>query len=457
LRQPVKLNRETPMKRKLISAILTFQITISILAISNSEFFLPTSANNYDIIVEPGDSIQEAINNALEGQTIYIKKGEYILEGSRGIDVNKTVTLLGESVNETIIDGHGEITLIFGILANRAEIQNLTIRDSETYGFGIHIKDVTNVKIQNCHIENCGQGIRLTNSTNCELSRNLITNNTDYGICFPMDSSYNTIFWNNIKNNSYAISIALGCSENMFYQNNFVQNTFKPSGFGISANLWNITYPAGGNYWSDYTNNDVKKGPYQSETGSDGIGDKQYEILPGVNDSYPLMGPIHCFHAYHCESTDYYALVSSNISDAFPSNFYFDSNGAFINFTLTGNIEKGFCRVTIPNQLLWVEDGWIVTIDDEIAEHAFMSDINCTCICFAYNYSNTKTVKIQGTHCIPEFPSQIILIVAMGILITLAVLKRSQADNTPKWKWVPEVDSRRLKNYENTKHIGVNT
>lgn len=449
------------MKRKLVAVILTFQITILVLIISNSRFMLPTSANNYDIIVDPEDSIQEAINNASEGQTIYIKKGEYVLEGGRGIDVNKTVTLLGESVNETIIDGHGEVTRILNILANGVGIQNLTIRNSDTGYYlsaGIQIKDAANTKIQNCHIKYCATGVILTNSTQCELSRNLITNNTDYGIYFVTSSSHNTIFWNTIKNNSQAICIPyVDSKKNMFYQNNFVQNTFQPSGFGISANLWNTTYPAGGNYWSDYTNDDVKKGPYQNKTGSDGIGDKPYEILPGVNDSYPLMGPIHCFHAYHCESTDYYALVSSNITDASPSNFHFNSNEAFINFTLTGNIETGFCRVTIPNQLLWVKDGWAVTIGDNITEHAFMSDINYTCICFAYNYSNTKTVKIQGTHCIPEFPSQVTLIVAMGILITLALLKRSQADNTPKWKWVPEVNSKRLKNYETTKDIGVNT
>lgn len=420
MRELVKLNCEEVMKNKIISLLLIFQITILISIISNSEFLLPTLASD-NTTVNLGESIQEAINNASEGQTIYIEKGIYTLDSS--IIVNKTVTLLGEDVNETIIDGHGEITLIFGILANRAEIQNLTIRDSETHGFGIHIKDVTNIKIQNCHIENCGQGIRLTNSTNCELSRNLITNNTDYGICFPMDSSYNTIFWNNIKNNSQAISIELGCSENMFYQNNFVQNKLQTSGYGIPANIWNNAYPAGGNYWSNYNGTDLYSGPGQDETGSDGIGDEACELYLGAKDHYPIMGLIRCFHAYRWEITNYYVLVSSNVGEA--SNLHFEcSNQAFIDFNLTGDPETGLCRVTIPKQLLQAENNsWIVTIRNEATEYTLMSDINCTYVCFAYNYSNTKTVKIQGTDCIPEFPFHIILIIAMMILVTLTMLR----------------------------------
>lgn len=409
------------MKRKYISAILIFQITILILIISNSEFLLPTLASDNIIIVDPGESIQEAINNASDGQTIYIKKGIYTIDSS--IIVNKTVTLLGEDANKTTIDGHGEITLIFSILANGAEIQNLTIRDSETHGFGIHIKDVANIKIQNCQIKNCGQGLRLTNSTNCELGRNFITNSTDYGIYFTLNTSYNTMFWNNIKNNSQAVSIELGCSENMFYQNNFVQNGVQTSGLGVPANLWNNTYPAGGNYWSDYTHDDAKSGPYENETGSDGIGDEPYELPLGAKDHYPIMGPVHWFHAYRWETTNYYVSASSNITDASPSNLHFDSNEAFINFTLTGNIEKGFCRVAIHKQLLWVEDGWVVTVDNEGTENTFMSDINYTYICFAHNYSNTKTVKIQGTDCIPEFSSPNILLFAVATIVALVILK----------------------------------
>lgn len=413
------------MKNKFISLVLIFQITL-IFTISKSQLLLPTLASN--IVIEPGQSIQEAINNASEGQTIYLKKGEYILTGDRGLEVNKTVTLLGECVNETIIDGQGKITSILSILADRAEIQNLTIKNSETHGFGIHIRNVTNVKIQNCHIQNCGQGIRLTNSTHCEISRNLIANSRDYGIYFCIDSSYNTIFWNTIKNNSQAISIEyeeyVYSRKNIFYQNNFIQNKIQTSGLGVPANLWNTTYPAGGNYWSDHTATDIRSGPYQNETGSDGIGDESYELPLGARDYHPTMGFIHCFFSYRCENIDYYTLVSTNISDASCSNFHFNSNDASINFTLTGTLETGFCRVAIPKQLLRVDNNeWLVTINNNETEYTCMTDANYTYICFAYNYSNTQTIKIKGTHAIPEFPSITVILLNLVIIIALIILK----------------------------------
>jgi parallel beta-helix repeat protein len=371
--------------------------------------------------VEPGQSIQEAINNAIDGETILIKKGQYDIADA--IIVNKTVTLLGEQANETIIDGQGTTTLILSILANKAEIQNLTIRNCAAYGYGIHIKDVTNVKIQSCNIENCSKGIVLTNSSHCELSRNLIADSEEYGIYFPINSSYNLIFWNNIKNNSQAISIEYVDSEkNMFYQNNFIQNNMQTSGFGIPANLWNNTYPAGGNYWSSYTGIDVKSGSDQNEAGSDGIGDESYELNLGAEDHYPLMGPVIWLLA-QWETSEYYVLVSSNVSEA--SNLHFGCpNEPSINFTLTGNLENGFCRVVIPKKLLSSSvDSWLVTIDTEEIERSVKSDINSTYICFAYNYSSTKTIKIQGTYCIPEFSSPNILLFAATTIIALVILK----------------------------------
>lgn len=409
------------MKRKTISLILIIQITL-ILTISNSQFFTSTLATNNGITaVEPGQSIQEAINNATDGETILIKKGQYIIEDA--IIVNKTITLIGEYANETIINGQGKTTLILSILANKAEIQDLTIRNCATHGYGIHIKDVTNIKIQNCHIKNCSTGILLTNSTHCELSRNLIADSGEYGIYFLMNSTYNRIFWNNIKNNSQAISVEYVSSRNnMFYQNNFIQNTIQTSGFGVPANTWNNTYPAGGNYWSDYTHTDVKSGSHQNETGSDGIGDESYWLYLGAQDHYPLMGPIQWFLAYQWETSEYYVLVSSNVSEA--SSLHFGCpNEPSINFTLTGNL-NGFCRVAIPQQLLCGDDdSWLVTIDTEETERTLMWDTNYTYICFAHNYSTTKTIKIHGTYCVPEFSSPNILLFAATTIIALVILK----------------------------------
>ena len=415
------------VKRKTISLIFIIQIML-ILIISNSQFFASTSASSNNITaVEPGQSIQEAINNAADGQTILIKKGQYDIEYA--IIVNKTVTLVGEQTNETIIDGQATATLILSILANEAKIQNLTVRNCATYGYGIHIKNAIKVKIQNCNIQNCSKGVILTNSTNCELSRNLIADSKEYGIYFPTNSSYNLVFWNNIKNNSQAVTIGnINCKNNTFYQNNFIQNPTQTSGFGIPNNLWDNEYPAGGNYWSSYTGIDVKNGPQQNETGSDGIGDESYELYLTAEDHYPLMGPVHWFLAHQMEtSSEYYVLVSSNVSEA--SNFHYGCpDESSISFTLTGNL-NGFCRVAISQQLLSGDgDSWLVTIGTEETERTVMLDTNYTYICFAHNYSTTKTVKIQGDYCVPEFSSSNMLLFLAITIIALVILKTAKTN-----------------------------
>jgi len=78
---------------------------------------------------------------------------------------------------------------------------------------------------------------------------------------------------------------------NQIYHNNFINNTNQASVTVGYENVWDDGYPSGGNYWSDYTGLDLYSGPYQNETGSDGIGDTPHIIDANNRDSYPLMYP----------------------------------------------------------------------------------------------------------------------------------------------------------------------
>jgi hypothetical protein len=59
-----------------------------------------------------------------------------------------------------------------------------------------------------------------------------------------------------------------------------------------SVNAWDVGYPFGGNYWSDYAGVDLKSGPSQDMPGSDGMGDTRYVIDDNNTDRYPLMNAI---------------------------------------------------------------------------------------------------------------------------------------------------------------------
>jgi parallel beta-helix repeat protein len=133
---------------------------------------------------------------------------------------------------------------------------------------------------------NSYNGIYLMGSSNNTITENSVTATRNYGkgICLSF-SSNNTISGNNITKNNLGILIEYS-ENNLVYHNDFVNNTQQVRFFDDSANVWDDDYPSGGNYWSDYTDLDLYSGPYQNESGSDGIWDHPYAV-----DRYPLVNP----------------------------------------------------------------------------------------------------------------------------------------------------------------------
>jgi len=80
---------------------------------------------------------------------------------------------------------------------------------------------------------------------------------------------------------------------NYVWSNNFINNSRSLYNYG-SITILNSDYPIGGNYWSEYNGTDMYSGPYQNESGSDGIADTPYipDSMGHVVDHYPLMHPI---------------------------------------------------------------------------------------------------------------------------------------------------------------------
>jgi hypothetical protein len=86
--------------------------------------------------------------------------------------------------------------------------------------------------------------------------------------------------------------VFVSSSNNRFWHNTFLDNSQQVLAQTVeNTNVWDDGYPSGGNYWSDYNGTDLYSGPYQNETGNDGIGDTQYIIDSNNQDRYPLMQP----------------------------------------------------------------------------------------------------------------------------------------------------------------------
>ena len=119
-------------------------------------------------------------------------------------------------------------------------------------------------------------------------------NFTGCDIAVKMEGYRSVVRNNNFQSNQVAIHIFEG-GNNQIYHNNFIANSkqveeqhsessrWPPNAYYTSYNnTWNQPYPSGGNYWSDYTGNDLN---------NDGIGDIPYHVIENYTDLYPLMQP----------------------------------------------------------------------------------------------------------------------------------------------------------------------
>jgi len=163
-------------------------------------------------------------------------------------------------------------------------IQNNTVSESysdENNGQGIGLGYAYDNLISNNHIKDNVDGILLINASFNRITNNIISNSSSEGVDFKRISTYNTFKGNYFVNNTYGMYVLNTINDNIFYHNNFINNT--KNAIDEGNNTWDNDYPSGGNYWDDYTGNDID---------GDGIGDTPYTIPGGDNeDRYPLMEP----------------------------------------------------------------------------------------------------------------------------------------------------------------------
>jgi nitrous oxidase accessory protein NosD len=310
-------------------------------------FTVQPSGRASGVITVPDDysTIQEAINHANNGDTVFVKNGTYL----ECVQVNKSINLLGENVAGTFITKTTrEILTTVEITANNVTLRGFTISNNGYQPPDFYtILTIVNVTGSHCKIfenvvENAsvfGAGVTLLHS-----SQNIVSMNKIYDIRYGVILSYSNlsiISYNNItgaawgllnhgenftaliadnfvsqcyisglelgaRNNftvvnntichnhayPWSAGIELRGAQNMrLYHNNFFDNGIQVGG-PVENFTWDDGYPSGGNYYGDYTGVDVKKGANQFSVGSDGIGDTKY--TGNLGDNYPLMKPYPC-------------------------------------------------------------------------------------------------------------------------------------------------------------------
>lgn len=230
---------------------------------------------------------------ALVNCTSIIVKNLYLTKNGQGMLIafttNSTIT------QNNIIDNHGHGIELENSFGNR--IFGNHIVDNTWDGVSLWHSSLTN-KIHGNNLESNYFGIGFYyHCNNNDIIGNNIANNW-YGISLQAESSYNVISANIISNSRYDGMWLWDSSNNFVYHNNFVNNTRAQVGDiatvipaePFSTNSWDVGYPYGGTYWSNYNGTDLYSGALQNQSGSDGIGDMSYTVNEKNTDMYPLMG-----------------------------------------------------------------------------------------------------------------------------------------------------------------------
>jgi len=182
--------------------------------------------------VENYSSIQNAIDNATTGDTIYVYNGTYY----EHIIINKTVNLIGEDKETTIIDGNNLSNVII-ITADKVNVTGFTLQNSGNVfpKAGINVSSDYNTLSGNIMINNF-YGVTLWHSSNNVISENNITNNDHCGM-YMSGSSNNIITGNVFRNHQYnGIGIYDSSDNNLIMGNTMNHNNFCGINIRISSN-----------------------------------------------------------------------------------------------------------------------------------------------------------------------------------------------------------------------------
>lgn len=180
---------------------------------------------------------------------------------------------------------------IVGLSKNNTVEDSVFSSNTGPYGYGIKLTgNVTNNRLINVTSNSNNRGIGIYSSSNFNVLTDVIVNsNTEFGININ-ESRSNVVNDSRIENNPIGIWMGIISESNMVYNNYFdnADNARIDSG----SNSWNITKTPGaniignsyigGNYWSDYSGNDLN---------GDGLGEMSYDLGGGNYDYLPLTTP----------------------------------------------------------------------------------------------------------------------------------------------------------------------
>jgi nitrous oxidase accessory protein len=318
-------------------------LLVLVLAASSIVSVLPVKAEARTIVV-PDDfaTISLAIENALDGDTVFVKKGTYHEEA---IEINKSISLIGESINETILSLNPplvETWIFYNLLWVPDTAIKINANDVKLQGFTINLLEEGLGVVSGIYA--VGDGIsfaenKITNSSNVYLSGSIlnvtcnsiqgtlqvagsnitVTNNT-IGDNLKVRGTFNLVSANEVGSGYYWSGIHLDGSFNCVVGNSFSSMSTEHSNFNVIVgnsfvNLDMRKYGEGGCNNTIISKNRV--------TGNGGINDGIW-LYDGENNTISGNSIRNCENALTLGTS--YSTASARSNSIYLNNFINNTN-----------------------------------------------------------------------------------------------------------------------------------
>ncbi len=246
------LHKFTSLLILFILVINFFNVEICVAKDGNTLYVGGTGDGNYT-------TIQSAVDNAGNNDTVYVYNGTYYEK----LIIDKSINLIGSEKNSTIIDGNGNLYVIF-IKSSWVNISHFTIQNGTMGTYASDLNYSFNEITNNIFINN-SEGIRLYYSYNNKITDNIFKYHGYHGVIlhnssnnslmtnafidnykavtFSGRSYYNIISGNNLSDNIYCINLDYS------FNNSIIGNYIMNNSRGIT-----LSYSNGNNV----TNNEIK-------------------------------------------------------------------------------------------------------------------------------------------------------------------------------------------------------
>ena len=219
------------MKKEWLVKSFSLGVVILFIGVSSQSVLADYNVKKSTVIVSDGNwlyvggsgpdnytRIQDAINDSVDGDTVFVfdDSSPYF----ENLVVDKSINLMGEDRNNTIIDGNNKSSVVFlDESASGVTIQGFNIIHGDD---GLICESDNNIIIGNVISYN-NESIYLYCSDNNSIIDNTISMNNKIGLILYYCQN-NTIFGNNISNSYYGINLIILSNYNII-RNNIIQNS----------------------------------------------------------------------------------------------------------------------------------------------------------------------------------------------------------------------------------------